>query len=269
MKNNFSISKYHYKKTIAHDFDSRLKFLIFLFLGISVFFLTSITTTLAMFIFVTIGICAAQINLIIYWKTLKPIFFIFAFTFIFYYFFGENKNSFYALYLSTIIAFKIYDILLVGTLLILTTSELELSSTIAWYIYPLRYLKVPVNEISMILTLGLRFIPVILLDLKTILYAQETRGISYREGTFRERISAFGNAFLPLFIVSFRRADDISKAMIARGYMIGEERSNYSKKRIDFFSIVLFFIATILIAGIFYLQIQNIRIECLEWGLSL
>ncbi len=272
MRSNFSITTYHYKHTIAHDFDARLKFAIFLFLGIAVFFLSSITTTLAMFMFITLGICVAGINLIVYWKALKPMFFVFTLTLFFYYFFGNFDLEKYqgtqlqiALYFSTIISFKIYDIFLIGTLLILTTSELELSSTIAWYLHPLHYLKVPVNEISMIITLGLRFIPVILLDLKTILYAQETRGISYREGSLKERMSAFGNAFLPLFIVSFRRADDISKAMIARGYVIGEERSNYSKRAVDLFSVTFFLIAIILISAIFYVQIQDITVGCLEW----
>ncbi|NOQ50283.1 MAG: hypothetical protein GQ557_01285 [Mycoplasmataceae bacterium] len=257
MIQNFSVVNFKKLNNPGYNFDPRLKFILFLLLGVIVFILNTITSLVGLLLFLVLAVVVSQISFWIFIKTLKPVLFIFFITWLFYYYFGASPttdSNYWALYITTIVSLRIYNILLIGTILIITTSELELARAITWLIHPLKWVKVPVDEIAMIITLGLRFVPIVMLDMKTILKAQETRGLSYRFGSFKQRCNAFFSAFLPLFVSSFRRADDLSKSMIARGYIVGQARTCYQEKQFNWFSILYFLIALVLISSILFIQ---------------
>lgn len=89
----------------------------------------------------------------------------------------------------------------------------------------------------MIITLAIRFLPLMIFDMHKILIAQTSRGINSINGTFKERMIALKKSFLPLFVLSFKRADDVSIAMEIRGYKIGIKRTKFVKNKFGFLEI--------------------------------
>lgn len=217
---------YLQKNYFLYRLDARLKFLLFLITGALVFILTTITTLVLLAIFLFIYFIFARISV-------RYLFRLFLTTIIFlgisygFYSLTPITNS---LYLSTLVALRIYLILFSGLLLMKTVSELELARAITWLLTPLKIIKVPINEIGLMLSLAIRFIPLLLFDIKVLLTALETKNLSYRSGNIFNRFRAFSTIFLPLFIISFQRADDLSKTLYSRGYQINGKRSNYYQK---------------------------------------
>ena len=104
----------------------------------------------------------------------------------------------------------------------LTTSPLAITDALENLLGPLKKIKFPVHELSMMLTIALRFIPTLLEETDKIMKAQSSRGADYDTGGLLGRARGLVSILVPLFISSFRRADDLAVAMDARCYS-GEE----------------------------------------------
>jgi len=108
---------------------------------------------------------------------------------------------------------------MVGTSLVtLTTSPIDLTDGIALLMRPLARIKVPVEDIAMMISIGLRFIPTIADEVDRIMMAQKARGAVFDEGGLYRRIKAWVPVLIPLFVGLFRRADSLALAMEVRGY---------------------------------------------------
>ncbi len=129
--------------------------------------------------------------------------------------------------LSVEILMRIIIIILFATSLIQSTEERAMTEGITWLLSPLKVFKFPVSEIGIMITLAIRFIPTLIYESKLIMRSQAARGISWYSSGVKEKVKAVGNLFLPLFVTNFSRADDISNAMIARGYVVKAKRTNY------------------------------------------
>ncbi len=130
---------------------------------------------------------------------------------------------------------------------------MEIASSIEWFITPLRIIKVPTYEISMVIMLAIRFIPLMFEDLSMIMIAQTSRGVNVYNGNVPTRIKGVFNSLLPMFVLAFKRSDDISNAMIIRGYQIGEKRSKFKKNKFKLLEIVTLLLTIALLVGIVYL----------------
>lgn len=116
--------------------------------------------------------------------------------------------------------------LIVGTsLLTLTTSPITLTDGIEQLLNPLRKIGVPAHELAMMMTIALRFIPTLLEETDKIMKAQIARGADFESGNLMKRAKSLVPLLVPLFISSFRRADDLAMAMEARCYRGGEKRT--------------------------------------------
>ncbi|RQD71530.1 MAG: energy-coupling factor transporter transmembrane protein EcfT [Tindallia sp. MSAO_Bac2] len=116
--------------------------------------------------------------------------------------------------------------LIVGTsLLTLTTSPITLTDGIEHLLNPLRKIGVPAHELAMMMTIALRFIPTLLEETDKIMKAQIARGADFESGNLMNRAKSLVPLLVPLFISSFRRADDLAMAMEARCYRGGENRT--------------------------------------------
>lgn len=116
--------------------------------------------------------------------------------------------------------------LIAGTsLLTYTTSPIELTDAIEKLMGPLKRLKVPVHEISMMMTIALRFIPTLIEETEKIMNAQKARGADLESGTMIQRAKALVPILIPLFVSAFRRADELALAMECRCYRGGEGRT--------------------------------------------
>lgn len=118
---------------------------------------------------------------------------------------------------------RLVDVMMISLLVTLTTSPVALSDGLTLLMKPLRKLKVPVDDLAIILSIALRYIPTILEEALNIVKAQTARGASFSEGNMFSRLKAWIPVIVPLLIQLFRRADTLALAMEARCYVTSSE----------------------------------------------
>lgn len=146
---------------------------------------------------------------------------------------------------SGFIIIRIVNLVILSSLLTFTTSSIDLNNGLESLLKPLKYIRVPVSEIAMMLSLVLRFIPTLLNETNKIIKAQASRGVDFKESNLKQKINQVISLLVPMFVVSFKRADDLANAMESRGYVIGEERTKIDimqVKQKDIVSLVLVFV---------------------------
>lgn len=141
-------------------------------------------------------------------------------------------------------------IIFMSTILTLTTTPLEIADGIESLLKPLKKFKIPVQEIALVLSIALRFVPTLMQETEKIMDAQKSRGVEFNEGSLIERMKKIVPLLIPLFISSIDRADELATAMTARGYRGGDHRTklrelNWSQK--DHLTFVLFGLLTLLL----------------------
>ena len=133
----------------------------------------------------------------------------------------------------------------ITTLLTISTMSTDINNGLEWLLNPLKYIKVPVSVISMTFALTLRFIPTLLEESKKIMNAQASRGVDFQEGKLSEKVTQIISLLVPMFVISFRRAEDLSNAMEARGYVIGAKRTKLDELKFKALDFVCFFIGIV------------------------
>ena len=150
-------------------------------------------------------------------------------------------------------AMRVILILLGGSsMMIFTTTPIMLTDGVERLFKPLKRLHAPVHEFAMMMTIALRFIPLLMEEADKIMRAQASRGADFNEGRLLDRARSFIPIIIPLFVSAFRRADELASAMEARCYRGDEGRTKLRQLRIDKIDICLsaVFIAA---AGMFFI----------------
>jgi energy-coupling factor transport system permease protein len=129
------------------------------------------------------------------------------------------------LYTGTFMASRILLLIMFTSLLTLTTSPLQLTDGIEYILKPLKKIGVPASEISMMMTIALRFIPTLMEEAEKIMKAQKARGADFESGNLIQRAKNLIPLLVPLFISAFRRADELALAMESRCYQGGKKRT--------------------------------------------
>ena len=119
-----------------------------------------------------------------------------------------------------------------ASLLSLTTTPVELADGVESLMSPLKLIKVPVRDIAMIMSIALRFIPTLFEETNKIISAQKARGASFDTGGLFARAKALLPVLIPLFVNSFRRADELAFAMDARCYNATEKRTKMKQAKL-------------------------------------
>ena len=144
--------------------------------------------------------------------------------------------------------------LISGTfLLTYTTSPIALTDGLEALLNPLKVLKVPVHELSMMMCIALRFIPTLIEETDKIMCAQKARGADFENGSLIDRAKALIPILVPLFISAFRRADELATAMECRCYQGGEGRTKMKLLRYHRGDMQAFGIGVVLLVGVFVL----------------
>ena len=147
--------------------------------------------------------------------------------------------------------------LIIGTsLMTLTTTPNQLTDGLEKSLGPLNKIHVPVHAIAMMMSIALRFIPILIEETDKIMKAQMARGANFEKGNIIEKDKNMVPILVPLFVSAFRRADDLAMAMEARCYNGGEGRTKmkpltYSANDGKAYVIILTFIALVILARIF------------------
>ena len=119
---------------------------------------------------------------------------------------------------------------------------------------PLKVIKVPVHELSMMMCIALRFIPTLIEETDKIMSAQKARGADFESGKLMERAKALIPILVPLFISAFRRADELATAMECRCYQGGEGRTKMKQLHYQRSDFAAFGAAALLTAAVIILK---------------
>ncbi len=146
----------------------------------------------------------------------------------------------YAIQLALYVSLKVFLMILAATILTTTTSSIELTYALEDILSPLRILKFPVSEVSMMIAIALRFVPSLLVESQRVLNAQSSRGIDFKNGNFIDKVRSIISLVVPLFNISFQKSMDLANAMEARGYNPRYARTRYRKFGISLIDWVVF-----------------------------
>lgn len=235
MIKDITIGQYVPGDSFIHKLDPRVKILISLFFIIDLFLVNNFIGYLVVFLFLMLIIFISKVPFRYIYKGLKPIFILMLITAVFNLFFTRGEVllwewGFIKIYKEGIILaiFMILRLtfLIAGTsLLTLTTSPIELTDGIEKLLNPFRKIGVPAHELAMMMTIALRFIPTLMDETDKIMKAQMARGADFESGNLLSRAKNLIPLLVPLFISSFRRAEELAMAMEARCYRGGEGRT--------------------------------------------
>ncbi len=156
--------------------------------------------------------------------------------------------SWQALFQTIKIVFRLVNMFALTLILTSTTKPLELTNALEWFLTPFKVFKLPVHEISMTLSLALRFIPTLLDESNRILKAQASRGVDFERGGVIAKFKAIISLIVPLFVSAFQRSEELSNAMEARGYNPRGKRTKYNKLTWHVRDVVSLIIVTAILA---------------------
>ena len=143
---------------------------------------------------------------------------------------------------------------MISNLLTATTTPQELTYAMEFYLYPLKIFKINVHEIALMMSIALRFIPTLLEEVDRIMKAQTSRGVDFKHGKYLEKLKALVSIIIPLFISCFQRADELTDAMIVKGYGMGK-RSRYKRLYFTYKDVIAIAFITFALANIIFLEV--------------
>ena len=267
MLKDITLGQFFPGNSLLHKLDPRVKLIVCIAYIVAVFLCRSAAAYACIIVSTLLLMVISRLPISTILKGIKPIVFIILFTAVLNIFWHSGETVLFSfwritVYLEGIIS-AIYMMiritcLVVGTSVILTytTSPIALTDAIERLLSPLRLIKVPVHEFAMMMTIALRFIPTLIEETDKIMNAQKARGSDFSTGKLTERAKALVPVLVPLFISSFRRADELAIAMECRCYRGGNGRTRMTQlhlavRDILFMLAVAAFIAVIVLINKF------------------
>lgn len=230
----------HYPGTSAvHRTGALVKLVAAIVLMVAIFVVTKSEQYIPIAAFVAAGIVLSRIPLRFFLRGLKPIMFLIVLTVVVQVLFTPGTPLWHwgfvrvtreGLVLAGFILCRLVLLTLVSVLLTASTSPIELTDAVSGLLKPLNHIGVPSAEIALVMSIAMRFVPTILEETERIIRAQVSRGARIGEGSLVVRMKSFIPILIPLFVSSFRRADDLAVAMEARGFRVGSHRTRYHER---------------------------------------
>ena len=264
MLKDITLGQYFPGTSIIHRLDPRTKLIMLVVYIVALFMASSWVSYLVMFAFLAAVIKVSTIPVKSIVKGMKPLVMILVFTGVLNLFFtqeGEVLVSFWIITITTgglfravMMMARILMLITCTFLLTYTTSPIALTDGLEVLMSPLKKIKVPVHELSMMMCIALRFIPTLIEETDKIMSAQKARGADFENGSLMERAKALVPILVPLFISAFRRADELATAMECRCYQGGEGRTKMKLLRYHREDFVSFGIGTLLVCSVVLLS---------------
>lgn len=234
MIRDITIGQYYPADSIIHRLDPRVKLTGTLLFILSLFLFSNFMGYGIVVLFLLAVIKASKVPFGYIVKGLKAIVILLLFTVVFNLFLtpGEPIFSWWIFTVTkegirqaSFMAVRIILLIIGSSLMTFTTTPNHLTDGLETALNPLKKIKVPVHEIAMMMSIALRFIPILLEETDKIMKAQMARGADFEEGNLIQKAKAMVPLLVPLFISAFRRANDLAMAMEARCYHGGEHRT--------------------------------------------
>ena len=264
MIRDITIGQYYPAKSCLHALDPRVKlagtmaFILSLFLFDGYFGYVVATVFLA----IVIGLSKVPFSFMV--RGLKAVVMLLMFTVIFNLFLTRQGNEIFSwkfihiydegIILAFTMGFRLILLIIGSSLMTLTTTPNQLTDGMEKLLAPFNKIHVPVHEIAMMMSIALRFIPILLEETDKIMKAQQARGADFENGNLLQKAKALVPILVPLFVSAFRRANDLAMAMEARCYHGGAGRTKmkplrYARRDFIAYGILVVYLVVIVISG--------------------
>lgn len=263
MLKDVTLGQYFPGNTIVHRLDPRTKLILVIVYIVALFCAKSYASYAFVAVFLVLCMCLSHIRLGVIIKGLKPLLFIIVLTGLLNMFYtpGRTLVSFWIFMITwegirnAIFMIARIVMLIFGTfLLTYTTSPIALTDAMELLMGPLKRIRVPVHELSMMMCIALRFIPTLISETDKIISAQKARGADFESGNLVRRAKALIPILVPLFISAFRRADELAVAMESRCYHGGEGRTRMKQLHMAARDVIALDVGAALLAAVIVLR---------------
>ncbi len=264
MIKDITLGQYYQTDSVIHRMDPRFKLTATLMYIISLFISRSPYVYIVALLFLIIAISVSKVPLKFILKGMGAIWFLMIMTVIFNMFWGSGEI------LVTVWRFSITKdglinavmmcsrliLLIIGSsIMTLTTTPNSLTDGLERLLGPLKVFKIPVHEMAMMMSIALRFIPILMEETDIIMKAQLSRGADFESKNVLKKAKSLIPVLVPLFVSAFRRASDLAMAMEARCYHGGEGRTKMKPLKYHFRDLIGYIFLTIYFAGIILMKI--------------
>lgn len=270
MIRDITIGQYYPSESVIHRLDPRVKLVGTVVFIIMIFCINNLAGYLVATAALACMIKLSHVPLKYIIKGLKAIFFILIFTAVLNIFLTPGDAIFEWKFIhitkeGLLIALKMsvrFIYLIIGSsIMTLTTTPNHLTDGLEKGLSPLKKIHVPVHEISMMMSIALRFIPILMEETDKIMKAQQARCADFESGNIFQRAKSLVPVLVPLFISSFRRANDLAMAMEARCYHGDEGRTkmkplHYYRRDYAAYLLILIYVAALILLNIFFPAVQ-------------
>lgn len=240
MIRDITLGQYYPADSILHKLDPRTKFLGTMGFVVSVFLFHTIPGYVAAAVFLGTMIALSKVPVKFMFKGLKAMVMLLLFTAVFniiltpghvLWRWGFLKVTEEGLKMAGRMAIRLVYLVVGSSIMTLTTTPNQLTDGLERLLRPLNKIRVPVHEIAMMMSIALRFIPILLEETDKIMKAQIARGADFENGNIIQKVKNMIPLLVPLFISAFRRANDLAMAMEARCYHGGDHRTQMKPLR--------------------------------------
>lgn len=261
MIKDITIGQYFPGNSLLHKMDARMKIILVLCLIVSLFICKNVVSLAVMVLLSVIIVAVSKIPPKTIAKSIKPLIIIILITAVLNLFYGSGeplvqlgrfKITLDGIETAVFMAVRIILLVVISSLLTYTTSPNELTDSLERLLKPLKLVKIDVHSIAMTMTIALRFIPTLVEEIDKIMSAQKSRGADLDSGNLLQRAKALIPVLIPLFVSSFRRANELAYAMECRCYRGGEGRTKMKVMKMtarDYISLaaVIFIMAAVIV----------------------
>ncbi|MBE5827727.1 MAG: energy-coupling factor transporter transmembrane protein EcfT [Butyrivibrio sp.] len=234
MLRDITLGQYYRTESVIHKLDPRVKLVATFAFIVSLFLVKNFIGYVIAFLFLAICVKLSNVPPRFIFRGMKAIFFLLILTMVFNLFLtpGEPlltvwkfKITKEGIKLAFMMGIRLVFLITGSSLMTLTTTPNNLTDGLESLLKPLKKVHVPVHEISMMMSIALRFIPILMEETDKIMKAQMARGADFESGSLMTRARSLVPLLVPLFISAFRRANDLAMAMESRCYRGGEGRT--------------------------------------------
>lgn len=266
MIRDITIGQYYPSGSKLHSLDPRVKIVCTLLYLISLFLFDNIWGYLVATVFLVFVIRISKVPFKFIVRGLRPVIMLLMITVLFNLFLTRTGNILvtfwvfqitdYGLKTALLMAIRLIYLILGSSLMTFTTTPNALTDGIESLLGPFQKIKLPVHEIAMMMSIALRFIPILLEETDKIMKAQIARGADLESGNIIQKAKAMIPILVPLFVSAFRRANDLAMAMEARCYRGGNGRTKmkplvYHKRDYVAYAITILYVVIAVLIGKF------------------
>ncbi len=260
MLKDVTFGQYYPVNSFAHKSDPRIKLLALIAYIVALFLAKNFYGMALCLLVLIVSIAASRVPPLRVMRSVKGILILLAFTAVLNLFFHGGEHllvhwKFIKIYREGIIftvflVLRLFFLVMGSALLTLTTTPVELTDGIESLLTPLKWIRFPVHELALIMSIALRFIPTLIDETNRIISAQKARGADFESGNIFKRIKAIIPILIPLLISAFRRAEELGDAMDARCYSGSKNRTKYKKLKLGWRDVIIFFLYAAMVTGV-------------------